>query len=173
MQVRMKSKIKFIGFVAASIDGRIARGKKSGTNWTSREDWNFFQQALAKMDAVIVGRNTYEIAKTKLKRRNTIVLTSQSALKQNGSATFLNSVKHNLVKFLREKKHKKVAIVGGGKIYDYCLRHQMLDELFITIEPYVFTSGVSMFLGKEFKKYPFMLVSVKKLNKKGSLLLKY
>jgi|SRR3989344_259120 len=173
MQVRMKSKIKFIAFVATSIDGRIARDCKSGTDWTSREDWNFFQKSLVQMDAIIVGRNTYEVAHTRLKHRNTIVFTSQSILKQSGSVTFLNPEKHNLVKFLREKKYKKVAVAGGGKVYDYCLRHNMLDELFVTIEPYVFTAGNLMFLGREFKKHKFTLVSAKKLNKKGSLLLKY
>jgi len=49
----------------------------------------------------------------------------------------------------------------------------MLDELFVTVEPYVFTAGVSMFSGGEFKKYKFILQSIKKLNKKGTLLIKY
>jgi dihydrofolate reductase len=159
--------------VATSIDGRIARDAESGTDWTSKEDWRFFQKSLAKMDAVIVGRNTYKIAEKRLRRRNTIVLTSRGKFSQSGSVFFLNPSKHNLRAFLNEKNFKKVAIVGGGQVYDYCLRHKMLDELWVTVEPYVFTGGVPMFAGEGFKKHKFVLVSAKKLNKRGTILLQY
>jgi dihydrofolate reductase len=86
---------------------------------------------------------------------------------------FLNPEKSNLRKFLVSKNYKKVAILGGGKVYDFCLKHEMIDELFVTIEPYVFRNGVSMFAGKEFMKHKFFLESTKRLNKNGTLLLKY
>ena len=49
----------------------------------------------------------------------------------------------------------------------------MLDEFFVTIEPYVFTTGVPMFSGNKFREYKFSLQMVKRLNKKGTILLKY
>lgn len=171
----MEKKIKYTSYVAASIDGRIAKDNWSGTNWTSKEDWDFFQKSLAKMDAVIVGRNTYKVAKNYLKRRNAvIVLTSKvKNLKSIGRTVFFNPANYNLKKFLQSKNYKKVAIVGGAKVYNFCLENKMLDELFVTIEPCVFTAGVPMFSGNAFKKHKFYLQSVKKLNKKGTLLLKY
>ena len=171
---RMKSKIKFAAFAAASIDGRIAENSKSGTNWTSAEDWRFFQTALRGMDAVIAGRHTYEVAKKKLDKRNTIVLTSKVRnIRISGSVAFLNPKSCDLKEFLQSKKYKKVGIVGGAKVYDYCLRHNFLDELFLTIEPYVFTKGVPLFAGSEFKKHRFKLMWAKKLNKQGTILLQY
>ena len=170
----MKSKTKFVAFAAASIDGRIAQSSKSGTDWTSKDDWRFFQTSLATMDAVIAGRSTYEVAKTKLVKRNTIVLTSKvRKIRIAGTVPFLNPKNASLKKFLQSKKYKKVGIIGGSKTYDYCLRNDLLDELFLTIEPYVFTSGVPLFAGPNFKKHRFALVSVRKLNKGGTLLLQY
>ncbi|HEV7424638.1 MAG TPA: dihydrofolate reductase [Candidatus Paceibacterota bacterium] len=170
----MKSQTKFTAFVASSIDGRIAKDGQSGTDWTSKEDWNFFQKSLAKMDPVIVGHNTYLIAEKKLKKRNTIVFTSKvDTIKLIGSVFFLNPEGYDVKKFLRSKNYKKVGIIGGPQVYNFCLSKQMLDELFVTIEPYIFTTGVPMFSGSVFKKYKFILQSVKKLNKKGTLLLKY
>lgn len=167
-------KILFTAYVAASIDGRIAKNESSGAGWTSGEDWNFFQKSLNKADAVIAGRNTYNVAKNRLKLRNTIALTSKvNSLKIKDRTVFLNPQKFNLKKFLQNENYKRVAIVGGAKVYDFCLRNKMLDELFVTIEPYVFTSGVPMFAGDNFKKYNFILESVKKLNKRGAILLKY
>lgn len=126
------------------------------------------------MDAVIVGHNTYKAAETKLKKRNTIVLTSKvNTIKIVGSVVFLNPQKSNLKKFLQSKNYKNVAIIGGPKVYNFCLENKMLDELFVTIEPYVFTAGVPMFSGNQFKKYRFNLESIKKLNKKSTILLRY
>ena len=170
----MAIKTKYVAYVATSIDGRIAKNTKSGADWTSKEDWNFFQTALTKMDAVVVGYNTYKVAEARLQARNTIVLTSKfKTIKVKGKVTFINPSKVNLKNFIQSKAYKKVAILGGPKVYDFCLRNKMLDELFVTIELYIFGNGVPMFSNDKFKKYNLSLDSVKKLNKKGTILLKY
>jgi len=167
-------KIKYAAYVAGSIDGKIAKNSLSGSNWTSKEDRKFFQKSLKFYDAVIIGHNTFNTYKKSLVKRNTIVLTSKaSGFKTNGSVVFFNSKKENLRKFLANRKYKSVAILGGPSVYNFCLENKMLDELFVTIEPCVFTAGVPMFAGKLFKKYDFSLESVKRLNKKGTILLKY
>ncbi len=172
--VTKKRKPKYVAFVASSIDGRIAKNERSGTDWTSKEDWNFFQKSLSKMDAVVVGYNTYKVAEKGLKKRNTVVLTSRVAhLTCKGSVTFFDPKKSDLKRFLESKSYKTIGIVGGGGVYAYCLQNEMLNELFVTIEPYIFIAGVPMFIGEAFKKYNFRLRSVKKLNKKGTLLLQY
>lgn len=173
-RLNLSRRILFVAYVAASIDGRIAKSGQSGADWTSKEDWNFFQKSLNKFDAVIVGHNTYKLAEARLKKRNTTVLTSKAdKINSFGSVVFFNPEKNNLKKFLRAKNYKKVAVLGGSRVYDFCLRNKMLDELFVTIEPYVFTAGIPMFAGDNFKKYNFILESVKKLNKRGAILLKY
>ncbi|MEK7105027.1 MAG: dihydrofolate reductase, partial [Patescibacteria group bacterium] len=146
----------------------------SPVDWTSKEDWNFFQKSLTKMDVVVAGHNTYKVAEARFKRRNTIVLTSKiNKLESSGSVVFFNPKKSNLEIFLQSKNYKKVAILGGPKVYNFFLENKMLDELFVTIEPYVFTTGIPMFSGGKFQKYSFVLKSIKKLNKKGTILLKY
>ena len=168
------SQIKFTAFVASSIDGRIAKNSRSGTDWTSKEDWNFFQNSLSKFDAVVVGYNTYKVAENRIKKRNAIVFTSKVKESKNiGTITFFNPKYSNIPDFFKKMKYKKVAVLGGPRIYEFFLKNKMLHELFVTIEPYVFTSGVPMFLGDKFIKYNFILESVKKLNKKGTVLLKY
>jgi len=170
----MPNKIIYVACVVASIDGRIAKDDSSGTDWTSKEDWNFFQNLLSKMDAVVVGHNTFQVSAVRLRKRNTIVLTSKIAhQKIEGTVTFFNPKKENLKSFLEKRNYKKIAILGGGRVYDFCLRNKMIDEFFVTIEPYIFTAGVPMFTGNKFRKNKFILQSVKKLNKKGSILLKY
>jgi len=164
---------KYIAYMVSSIDGRISKGSNSGIDWTSKEDSNFYQNSLKKVDAVIVGHNTYRLA-SKRKWKDAIVLTSKVNLpKINGETIFFNPKKYNLKKFLRSKNYKKVAVIGGSRVYDFCLRNKMMDELFITIEPYVFTTGIPMLSGNVFLKHKFFLQSIKKLNKKGTVLLRY
>ena len=173
-KLKLPSKIFYTAFIAASIDGRIAESSSSGTDWTSKEDWNFFQTSLAKVDAVIVGRHTYKVAEDRLKRRNTIVLTSKVKRPTiQNKAIFFNPKKADLKKFLQDRGYKNIAVLGGARVYAFCLANKMLDELYLTIEPYVFTSGVPMFLGNQFRKHKFSLITVRKLNKNGTILLRY
>ena len=165
---------KYTAYIAASIDGRIAESPHSGVNFTSREDSSFFQRALKHAGVVVVGRNTFKIAEKGLRQRNTIVLTSRVTEPTiSGSVTFFNPERFNIEEFIQNKKYKHVAIAGGPHVYNFFLEHRMLTELFVTIEPYIFGTGVPMFQGSSFKKFPLYLRSVKRLNKQGTLLLRY
>ena len=174
---KLPRKFSYVAYVAGSIDGRIAESSLSKIDWTSKEDSNFFQNSLKKFDAVVVGYNTYKAAETQLKKRNTIVFTSKindiNKTELPSSVTFFNPRTSDFKKFIKSQNYKKIAILGGPKVYNFFLEHKMLDELFVTIEPYVFTAGIPMFSSNKFQKYKFSLIIVKRLNKKGTILLKY
>ncbi len=162
---------RFIGYVASSIDGRISLAAKKRPDWTSAEDWKFFQNKLALSDAVVVGRNTYEAAKTRLQKRNTYVLSSKVKNPvRRGHVTFVNPKRTDIATLL--KGYKNVAVIGGARVYQEMLDKNLLDELYLTIEPLVFGRGTPMFAGGS-KTRKFKLVSVKKLNATGSILLRY
>jgi dihydrofolate reductase len=166
-----KSKTHFVAYVAASIDGRISLAKQTKPDWTSSEDWKFFQQGLSKCDVVVAGRNTYIAAKNNLDKRNTIVLTSRVIRpKVKESVTFVNPKHTKLISLF--KNYKTVGIVGGARVYQTMLTLGLLNELFVTIEPYIFGRGQVMFEGGKHTNN-LRLVKVKKLNSRGTLLLKY
>jgi dihydrofolate reductase len=170
----MKATPKFTAFVAASIDGRIAKNASEKSNtWTSKEDWDFFQKSLESYDAVVVGHNTYKAAKENIKKRNAIVFTRRvPKVEMKGNITFLNPKTQDVGRFFFKSKYRTVAILGGPTVYDLFLKKKMLSYLFLTIEPVVFGEGIPMLSGI-YKKQEFTLQSVKKLNKRGTLLLKY
>ena len=162
---------KYIAYVAASIDGRISITEKTKPDWTSKEDWKFFQNELVDADAVVVGRNTYEAAKISLQKRNTFVLSSRpKTLIRKGKVTFLNPKTVNLKELF--KGYNQVAIVGGGQVYQTMLDLGLLDELYVTIEPIILGHGKNMFVGGN-KNIPLILKSIKKLNSTGTILLHY
>src|SRR3989344_3938064 len=74
---QQRPKQRFIAVAAVTIDGKIALHSKHFTNWTSKEDKTFLHKILDKCDVIIVGHNTYDIARKPLSKRNCIVLTSK------------------------------------------------------------------------------------------------
>lgn len=170
-QKRIRYKPRYIAFVAASIDGRISLSRKSPPHWTSKEDWEFLQKSLSRIDAVVVGRNTYESVAKRLRKRNTFVFSSRpKTISRRGTATFLNPAHVNLPKLL--EGYKSVAVLGGGAVYRFMLERNLLDEIFVTIEPLVFGRGKEMFVGGT-RTTRARLLSVRRLNQNGTLLLHY
>lgn len=166
-----QSKPRYIAFVAASIDGRISLSSKHPPEWTSKEDWGFFQKSLSRIDAVVVGRNTYKLVAERLRKRNTFVLSHRpKTLVRRGTVTFVNPAKINLPKLL--EAYKSVAVLGGGTVYQFMLENRLLDEIFVTVEPLVFGRGKEMFVGGT-RTARLNLLSVKRLNRTGTLLLHY
>jgi len=164
-------KPRFIAFVAATVDGRISLTNKTSPDWTSAEDWKFFQKFLSKADAVIVGRNTYKAAAARLNKRNTYVISRHpERIYKKKNVTFLNPNKVNLLEIF--SGYKIVAILGGNAIYGLMLKKNLLDEIFVTIEPLIFGRGKEMIRDVGKIKH-LQLLSVKRLNKEGTLLLHY
>jgi len=162
---------RFIAFAAISIDGRISLAKDKLPIWTSKEDKHFFQTSLAVCDAVIVGRNTYHAAAVRLRRRITYVLTSRvSRPQKRGSVTFVNPAITDIATLLNT--HQTVAVLGGAAVYQYMLERGLLHEFYITVEPLLFGRGIPLLAG-DTRIHTLRLLSVRKLNSRGTLLLHY
>src|SRR3990167_1859579 len=116
-QKHLQPKTRYIAFVAASVDGKISLSNKILPDWTSKEDWRFFQQSLAHIDAVVLGRNTYNLAIEHLRKRKTFVFSSRlKTTKCRGKVTFVNPANINIADFFQE--FKTVAVLGGAAVYN-------------------------------------------------------
>ncbi len=168
-------KPNFYAIAAVTIDGKIGKHPSHFSNWTSIEDKKFLRDKLDRSDVIIVGNNTYQTARNRLSKRNCIVLTSKvkSASAENGNLVFLNPAKNNLKKFIQNLGYVNIAVLGGAQTYQLCLEKGMLDDLYLTIEPITFGSGINLFHANLPRPKKWTLVSLKKLNRKGSLLLHY
>ena len=82
----------------------------------------------------------------------------------------MNPTNVNLASLLA--KYKTVAVLGGGAVYRFMLESGLLDEIFITVEPFIFGRGKEMFIGGT-RTTRVSLLSAKRLNRTGTLLLHY
>jgi len=168
-------KPKYIAIAAVTLDGKIAKSKNHMSDWTSKEDKDFLHKMLDKCDVVLVGNNTYKTAVEPLSKRNCIVLTGKikKPLQKSKNLLYINPKATNLGRLIAKKKYRRVAILGGTQTYSYCLENNLLDEIYLTIEPLVFGKGINLFESQKFIEYKFKLASIKKLNSNGTLLLHY
>jgi dihydrofolate reductase len=82
----------------------------------------------------------------------------------------VNPAKVNLSKLL--ESYKSVAVLGGGTVYRFMLENELLDEIFVTVEPLIFGRGKEMFVGGT-RTTRAKLLFAKRPNRNGTLLLHY
>ena len=153
-------------FIAASLDGFIAE-KDGGIDWLvdfpnpDNNDYGFVDFT-KKIDALVMGRNTYEIVLTLkewpypmpvfvLSHSNPAV---PAALKDK--VTIIKGEPKEVVKELNARGYTNLYI-DGGKVIQSFLREDLIDEMIITTVPILLGDGIPLF-GKLAQPLNFRLV---------------
>jgi dihydrofolate reductase len=154
---------------AISLDGFIARFKNDFSfDWTSKEDKKFFVEMTKKAGVVIFGSKTYETIGHPLKDRLNVVFSKKK--KYDGVLnTSLDPQK--LLLDLQKGGFKEAAICGGQSIYTLFMKKNLVDEIYLTVEPLIFGQGIGLFRKNLDTK--LKLIDFRKLNDSGSILLHY
>ncbi len=170
--IQVKPNISAI--VAVTIDGKIARHAGHFTDWTSPEDKTFLRSLLDKSDVVVIGNKTYKTAEGPLSKRNCVVFTRAvpDTERRSGNLLYYNADGPSPIEAVLEP-YRTVALLGGTRIYSYFLERNLIDDLYLTIEPVVFGSGLDIFECNNETMLHFRLAAVKELNQKGTVLLHY
>ncbi len=164
----------------ASVDGKTIRGNNQNIyTWSSIEDQKHFFSLIKKNNLIVMGRATYDASQSiikieKGKLRIVLTRSPKKYLNQTikGQLEFTDESSEELVKRLSLLGYKKMLLVGGGNINGLFLKQNLIDELYLTIEPKIFGNGKSIVEG-QLLNTKLQLVSIKKLNKTGTLLLRY
>ncbi|MEK7519250.1 MAG: dihydrofolate reductase family protein [Patescibacteria group bacterium] len=151
---------------ALTADGLIAKNLEApSTDWTSKEDKEFFTRRTKEAGVVVMGQNTYETIGRPLKDRFNIVYSKD---RQYEGVEVTQKEPRELIEDLEKRGYKEVAICGGATIYTMFMEAGVVDKLYLTITSVVFGSGMNLF-NKELDKH-LELVSVEKLGPQTILL---
>ncbi len=150
-----------------SVDGKITFGNDPDvSSWSSGEDQEHFGKLIDEAKVVVMGRKTYEVVKHLMehkKGRVRIVMTKSPEKYQS----------MKWVKFTDQiPKEKEMLVVGGSEIATLFLQRKLVSRLVLTIEPVVFGAGENL-LSDLVDNVQLRLISSKKLNQRGTLLLEY
>jgi dihydrofolate reductase len=149
-------------FIGASLDGFIAR-KDGGIDWLSiverpGEDYGY-QKFHDSIDAIIVGRNTYETALSfpgwPYAGKRCVVLTHQ-ARQPRHDEEFSSGPPGALVARLAAEGVKR-AYVDGGAVVQQFLAAGLVSDLTVSILPILLGEGIRLF-GATGRDLPLRLV---------------
>lgn len=140
--------MKVILIASITADGFIAQTQEqSSLNWTSKEDTRFFVQSTKRAGVLIMGSKTFETINRPLVERQIIVLTRSKKYDQFDPDQVRAESREikEVLKELEESGQKEVVIAGGTSIYTQFMKENLVDELYLTVEPIVFGSGLKLF----------------------------
>lgn len=163
-----------------SVDGKITKGDDNNIySWTSLEDQKYFFSLIKTHNLIVMGRSTYEASRPviKLEKKKLRIILTRNPKKYSGQMIkgqleFSDESPEKLVKRLSLLGYKKILLVGGGVINGLFLKQKLVNELLLTIEPRIFGSGKNIVEG-QLLNTKLQLISIQKLNKVGTLLLRY
>lgn len=164
----------------SSVDGKTTKGSDSNIyTWTSPEDQKYFFNQIKKNNLIIMGNETYKVSKPviKLEKGKLRIVLTRDPKKYftqlvKGQLEFSNETPEKLIKRLSTLRYKKALLVGGSIINGLFFKKNLVDELHLTIEPKIFGNGKNI-VEKQLLDKSLQLMSIKKLNKTGTILLKY
>lgn len=143
-----RTSMKVILIASITADGFIAQSQEqSSLAWTSKEDTNFFVQSTKKAGILIMGSKTFETINRPLVDRQIIVLTKSKNYHQFDSDQVKSESREikEVLKELETASQKEVVIAGGTSVYTQFMKENLVDELFLTVEPIVFGTGLKLF----------------------------
>ena len=158
-----------------SVNGVVAQNKvENSFDWSSEEDRVQFLEKTRKIGTVIMGANTYRSIGSKPYEgvRFFVMTNNPGAFQENEMVTFHQGAIKELLSQLAQKKVDRVALLGGPQINAQCFEHNLVDDIYLTIEPLLMPEG--MHLATSFSnRVALKLESLETLNEAKTLLLKY
>ncbi|HUH73015.1 MAG TPA: dihydrofolate reductase family protein [Chitinophagales bacterium] len=168
---------KILVFVS-TLDGKITQwGNSPVKKWTSREDQDYFHKTWNEASIIVEGSSTFNVAPMKPNPEHYIVVMTRTPSKYKehevaGQLEFTDQSPAEIVEKY-EKKGLHIMLVGGGAhVATSFLKANLIDEVWLTFEPKIFGTGGN-FVAEEKLDIDLQLISVEKVNEKGTLITKY
>ena len=145
--------MKVILYMAMSLNGMIAK-VDDDTSWITQEEWNSFSLAVRKSGALIVGRRTYNILTkqpefAEFKDVKLVTVSKERNPELVNRNHFIAKSPEEALSLLKD--FDEVVVAGGGILNNYFIEKNLVDEIYIDIEPIIITRGVPLFSGAAFE----------------------
>lgn len=134
--------IKIFIIAAQSVDGFIAKDDNHPVYWTSDAEKKRYMEVMKEADAVVMGSKAYEALHRPLQDKRIIVYSRDKHF-EGTEATKENP--HDLVSRLESEGVQTLAIAGGSQIFTMFLKAELVQKIYLSVEPLIFCGGLSLF----------------------------
>ncbi len=170
--------MKTILIFVSTLDGKITRwGEPDIRSWSSKADQDHFDAVWNRTRGVIMGSGTYNPDPISPSLDHLfIVMTKRPDEYRNkerkGRLEFTSDSAAHLVSRFEKEGEEVILIVGGPHIATLFLKEQLINELWLTLEPRIFGRGGNL-VTEEKLDIELRLLSYSKVNDEGTLITKY
>lgn len=161
----------------ASVNALITRNEEPGTGFASQADFDWFRQKLKDSDLVLLGGATYRAARESI-RENARTGPPRWVFSRNiaqheddtipGAVEFRTLDRDCFLADTTARGFTDIALVGGPALSTWFLDQGLVDELYLTVEPLIFSSGTPLVTSG--RNIDLALESVKRLSDQTLLL---
>lgn len=150
-----------------SVNGYIAK-EDGDSEWTSEEDLKGFYEQSKKAGNIIMGKNTY-LAASKSgyfpfpDALNIVVSHQQIENKWGDKVLITDKTPEEIIEILKQKRFTTAFLAGGGQLNSSFAKENLIDEIYLDVEPLVFGKGIKIFADGDFE-FELELIETKKLN---------
>lgn len=160
--------MKIILYIGSTINGYIAK-TDGDSEWTSEEDLKGFYEQSKAAGNIMMGSNTYLAALKSgyfpFPDALNIVFSHQPLENKWGDKVMITDKTPQEIKaMLAQKGFTTAFLAGGGQLNASFAKENLIDEIYLDIEPLIFGKGIKMFAETDFS-LELKLLSIKQLNK--------
>jgi len=137
--------------MAITLDGKIAKHTTQLADWTSKADKKIFVDETKKAGVIIMGKTTYDTIGRPLPGRLNIIMELNADNSKNipNSLEFTETPPKKLIQQLTNRGFNNIILGGGSTINGLFLKENLVDEIWLTIEPKIFGEGLLLFKGAD------------------------
>lgn len=170
--------MKVILVFVASLDGKVTKWDDPHVrDWTSKQDQEYYKQIWKDAQLIIMGSNTFMAEKFLPSRQHLLLVMTKNISKYKeyeipGQIEFTDNSPKELVEKFQKKDLGTMILAAGPHVATSFFKEQLIDELWLTIEPKIFGTG-SNFVIEQKLDVNLHLISCEKVNEQGTLITKY
>ena len=170
--------MKTILIFVSTLDGKVTKwGDPHVHLWSSHQDQDYYKKIWNESRLIVMGRNTFEAEQRKPSpNHHLVVMTGHpgkyKSSEVSGRLEFTNESPAELSERFNKKGFEQMLVVGGPHVATSFLKEELIDELWLTIEPKIFGMGGN-FVIEEKLDINLRLIHFEKVNEQGTLITKY
>ena len=170
--------MKTILIFVSTLDGKVTKwGDSQVKLWSSHQDQDYYKKVWNESRLIIMGSGTFNAELFNPSSNHQLIIMTRypekyKSLEVSGQIEFTNESPVELITRFKSKGHKQMLVVGGPHVATSFLQEQLIDELWLTLEPKIFGSGGN-FATDENLDISLRLIHCEKVNEQGTLITKY
>ena len=170
---RMKTILIFV----STLDGKITKWGEPHVNlWSSHQDQDYYKKIWNESQVIVMGSNTFNAGSFPSSKPHIIIMTRHpkkyESLTIPGQVEFTSESPVEIADRLKSNGYGQMLVVGGPHVATSFFKDQLIDELWLTLEPRIFGTGGN-FVTDVKLDISLRLMHWEIVNEQGTLITKY